>query len=209
MEALGAAPHPVGRAAGLIARLSEPMMAHAFLQIARRDYLAELGELTALLSPELEQRLVRASRFPEPMDPPGVQPADLGEVAGLGLRGSGWDQLSGERPTPDSVYVTAQRRDHILDGDGPKSGGHRYGTGKPDKTEFPPGWSDAHIIESIIGVARSPDPNDDPKLQKNNRWRVRGVRDGVTIEVIVDKASGHVVTAYPIAGRDVHRNPPG
>lgn len=43
MEAMGAVQHPVGRAAGLIARLSEPMMAHAFLQTARRDYLAELG----------------------------------------------------------------------------------------------------------------------------------------------------------------------
>lgn len=47
----------------------------------------------------------------------------------------------------DSVSIPEDRARHILDGEG-RSGGHRYGTGTPGKTEFPAGWSDDDILEA-------------------------------------------------------------
>lgn len=211
VELLGLVPGPPGRVGALLGRAAVPILESGFAQIARDQYLLQLDELTRQLSPDLEARLVRAARFPTAADPPGVTVADVGEVAGLGLRGSGWDQLSGDRPTPDSVHLAGDRRSHILDGDPPpkKGGGHRYGTGRPDKSEFPgsPLWSDEHIIESILSVARDPDVRLEHKFQGNGNWRAQGVRDGVLIDVVIDP-SGYVVTGYPVSGPGVHRNPP-
>ena len=59
---------------------------------------------------------------------------------------------------------------HILDGDGDfGGGGHRYGTGKPGKSEFPQNWDDNRIIESIIDVAK------DPKSSVTQSWGGRVV----------------------------------
>ena len=41
-----------------------------------------------------------------------------------------------DRPPLDSLHVTPERAGHILDGDR-WGGGHRHGTGRPGKTEFP------------------------------------------------------------------------
>lgn len=209
VELLGLAPGPPGRVGALLGRAAGPILESGFAEIARSRYLERLDELTRQLSAELEGRLDRAARFPEPTDTPGLTVADVGEVAGLGLRGSGWDQLSGDRPTADSIHLVDERRTHILDGDGPgrRGGGHRFGTGEPDKSEFPAGWSDEQIVASVQSVARDPDPQLDTTFQRNGNWKVQGFRDGVLIDVVVDP-HGYLVTAYPVSGPGVHRNPP-
>jgi len=48
--------------------------------------------------------------------------------------------------------TTPERRRHILDGDR-TGGGHRAGTGRPGRSEFPTDWSDKKIIHEISDVA--------------------------------------------------------
>ena len=74
-----------------------------------------------------------------------------------------------DRPSLDSLHVPPERAGHILDGDR-WGGGHRHGTGRPGKTEFPAGWDDEKIIGHVLDVARAPD--DAPVFQANRRWRV-------------------------------------
>jgi hypothetical protein len=100
-----------------------------------------------------------------------------------------------ERPPPDSVRLLPERMAHILDGD-PWGGGHRHGTGRPEKTEFPSGWDDEKIIRHILDVGRHPDGS--PVFQANRRWRVHGQRDDVGITVIV-KPDGRIWSAWPDA----------
>jgi hypothetical protein len=211
VELLGLVPGPPGRVGAILGRAAGPILQSEFVRIARSQYLEQLDELTRQLSPDLEGRLDRAVRFPEPTDTPGLTVADVGEVAGLGLRGSGWDQIAGGRPSADNIHLEVDRRKHILDGEepaseGPPKGGHRFGTGNPDKTEFPEIWSDDRVTTNVLSVARDPDLNEEWELQKNGKWRVRGVRDDVLIEAIVRK-DGWVVTGYPISGPGVYRNP--
>jgi len=93
---------------------------------------------------------------------------------------------------------------HILDGD-QWGGGHRPGTGRPEKTEFPASWDDSQIVDHSTDVARSPDVP--PVLQPNHRWRVFGERDGVGITVIV-LPDGRIWAAWPEEGSPgVIRNP--
>ena len=71
---------------------------------------------------------------------------------------SGWASIDAEeRPALDALVVTPERAKHILDGDSHGGGGHRHGTGKPGKTEFPASWDDKKITDSSVDVARRPD----------------------------------------------------
>ncbi|MGU3536734.1 EndoU domain-containing protein [Methylobacterium sp. A54F] len=90
--------------------------------------------------------------------------------------------------------VSRARRIHILDGDA-NGGGHRAGTGRTGKTEFPAHWDDDRIIREIESIAN--DPALSPHLQANGRNRFTGTRDGVEIEVIVDRDDTSIVTGYP------------
>lgn len=90
---------------------------------------------------------------------------------------------------------------HILDGD-KTGGGHRPGTGKPNKSEFPTGWSDDRIKGEISDVATDPASTRLPG--RRGREVVRGTRGGIDIEVIVEP-NGRIVTGYPT---NVPRNPP-
>jgi hypothetical protein len=120
---------------------------------------------------------------------------------------SGWDSAE-DRPPAEDIQVSPERRTHILDGepgdDG--GGGHRHGTGKPGKTEFPASWDDDKIMDNVLDVARRPDST--PVLQQfNNRWFCSGSREGVEVSVIVLR-SGEVWTAWPEeGGPGVVRNP--
>jgi hypothetical protein len=109
-----------------------------------------------------------------------------------------------DRPPLDSVHVAPERAKHILDGDR-WGGGHRHGTGRPEKTEFPSSWDDEKTIGNILGVARSPD--DPPVFQANRRWRAHGHRDEVGITVII-QPDGRIWSAWPDAGSPgVVKNP--
>lgn len=103
------------------------------------------------------------------------------------------------------IRPTADRRTHILDGD-ERGGGHRHGTGVPDKTEFPADWEDDQIIDAILAVARKPDR--EPEHQNwNDRWKVSGQYKGVEIVAIVE-SDGAIWTAWPREGSaGVVKNP--
>lgn len=121
---------------------------------------------------------------------------------------SAWDSVDAEkRPPLDEIRVSAERKTHILDGDDQGGGGHRPGTGIPDKTEFPPDWDDKKIIAAALDVARRPDH---PPVHQsfNGRWLCQGTRDDVLIFVVVLR-SGEVWTAWPDENSPgVVRNPP-
>lgn len=92
---------------------------------------------------------------------------------------------------------------HVLDGDA-NGGGHRPGTGKPGKSEFPSDWSDEKIKGEISDVAT--DPNSTRTPGRGGRTIVQGTRDGVDITVVVEPGSkgGRIVTGFPT---NVPRNP--
>lgn len=134
-------------------------------------------------------------------------PAHADRGADIG-QSSAWDDAPTAdhygHPAPDSLGLPPERAAHILDGDR-WGGGHRHGTGRPGKTEFPVGWDDERIIGQIVDVARFPDAG--PVLQANHRWRVRGERDGVAITVVVHP-DGKIWAAWPEEGSPgVIRNP--
>ena len=97
------------------------------------------------------------------------------------------------------------RRVHILDGDGPdRGGGHRSGTGKPGKTEFPASWSDDDIIERVMQTAMRPQT---VVQEGNNTFKAIATHEGVVVHVIINR-KGNVITAYPPPGSPgVVRNP--
>lgn len=122
--------------------------------------------------------------------------------------GTEWDNAEGDSeqlPNPDTIYTSPERQDHILDGDpdDPESGGHKHGTGRPGKTEFPEDWDDDDIIDNVEDVARNPDSP--PRQLPDGKWEVRGERDGVNIRVIVDE-NGSVRTGHPTSGDGVVKN---
>jgi hypothetical protein len=119
---------------------------------------------------------------------------------------SGWNAVDAEnRPPLDAIRITPERRTHILDGDA-YGGGHRHGTGRPGKTEFPATWDDETIIDKIHDAVQHPDSP--PVYQDwNERWLCVGTRDSVEVSVIV-LCSGEVWTAWPEpGGPGVVRNP--
>jgi hypothetical protein len=120
---------------------------------------------------------------------------------------SGWDTINADdRPPHDAFRVGSDRTTHILDGDPGGGGGHRSGTGKPGKTEFPASWDDKKVMGYVLDVARRPDS---PPVHQhwNDRWVCTGTRDRVEVSVVVLR-SGEVWTAWPEeGGPGVVRNP--
>jgi len=102
--------------------------------------------------------------------------------------------------------ASASRRSHILDGEvrpnGSFGGGHRPGTGFPNKSEFPAGCPDDKIMHSISDIAT------DPSLiwragNKPGDFFVNGTRGGIDIEVLI--RNNQIWTGYPT---NVIRNAP-
>ena len=89
--------------------------------------------------------------------------------------------------------VSPDRRSHILDGDN-TGGGHRAGTGKAGKSEFPSSWPDDKIIKNLESVANDASSSRTPG--RNGRTIIRGNRDGIDLEVIVGR-NHEIVTGYP------------
>lgn len=108
----------------------------------------------------------------------------------------GQDGADGEKPS----LLDPKGEQHVLDGD-KTGGGHRSGTGRPGKSEFPSGWSDERIKGEISDIATDPASSRSPG--RGGREVVRGTRGGVDIEVIIEP-NGRIVTGYPT---NVPRNP--
>jgi Bacterial EndoU nuclease len=110
------------------------------------------------------------------------------------------------KPPAEGIHVPPDRSPHILAGDGPGTpgGGHRHGSGRPGKTEFPGGWEDEDILSAVEEVARQPDS---VERQPNGRWRVTGQRDDVSVTAVV-LPDGRIWTAWPEpGGPGVTKNP--
>lgn len=90
------------------------------------------------------------------------------------------------------VDLTNGRSDHILNN-------HRFGAGKPNKTEFPSNWDDQRIIHNISDVAI--DTNAVRGIDSRGTPYAEGVRDGVKIRVIFfpddNVRAGQISSAYP------------
>ena len=97
--------------------------------------------------------------------------------------------------------VSPERRVHILDGDA-RGGGHRPGTGIPHKSEFPRGWSDDRIIETIEDVAN--DPASARRVGADGRTVVTGQRQGLEVRVVIERDGRSIITGYP---KNTPRNP--
>lgn len=111
---------------------------------------------------------------------------------------------SKERKNKDGdVIIDEERAEHILSGD-KTGGGHRAGTGKPGKTEFPESWSDDKILDGVADVAQN--GNVKGPAHRPGEFIKSGTVDGVDIDVVV-KGDGGVRTAFPTGGSDVIRNP--
>jgi len=111
-----------------------------------------------------------------------------------------------DRPAEDDIRLPGDRERHILDGDGPgkPGGGHRHGTNKPGKTEFPEHWTDEAIPQIVEDVTRKPDS---AERQRTGSWLVTGERDGVRVTSVV-LADGTIWTAWPEpGGAGVRQNP--
>jgi len=118
---------------------------------------------------------------------------------------SGWDAIDAEkRPALDSLRVTEDREKHILDGDD-YGGGHRSGTGKPGKSEFPASWSDEKILSSLLDVASRPDQPPEHQVRKD-RWLAQGTREDVVVVALV-AGDGQLWSGWPESGPGVVRNP--
>jgi hypothetical protein len=135
----------------------------------------------------------------------GVARVDSGDTR---TERSGWAAIDAEnRPDLGAFHVTPERLTHILDGDS-TGGGHRHGTGKPGKTEFPAGWDDGKVADVLVDVARRPDQP--PGHQEwNGRWVTRGTRDDVEVVVVV-APDGRIWSGWPLpGGAGVVKNPEG
>jgi hypothetical protein len=175
-------------------------LAVAYLNDYRDAYLFALDRLVERLRPDDERRLRRVAALSPPV---GSGLAGPGQVAGLPLTGTAWDTAAGPHPTPDAIHLSPQQATHILTGDR-SGGGHAPGTGLPGKTEFPRGWTGAAITAAALSVAR--DPQTLQRSRVPDRWEATGVRDGVRIRVVV-RDDGFIVTAIPLDGQGVVRNP--
>ena len=99
------------------------------------------------------------------------------------------------------VTVSDQRREHILQGDG-SGGGHKFGTGKPCKSEFPKEWNSDEIIATVEQIASN--DNLPWRKQRNGYYTAEEMVDGVKVRVVLNGRRDDVVTAYPV---DLERNP--
>lgn len=128
-----------------------------------------------------------------------VDQASAEDAASNGLDIAGEGTNSGDKPN----LLDDKGETHVLDGDA-TGGGHRPGTGKPGKSEFPSNWSDDKIKGEISDVAT--DPNSTRTPGRGGRTVVQGTRDGIDITVVVEPGSkgGRIVTGFPT---NAPRNP--
>jgi filamentous hemagglutinin len=102
----------------------------------------------------------------------------------------------------DLNLASVSRTQHILEGDGPGSGGHLW-PGAAGKTPFPESWSGTRIMNSISDIATDPTAWQNAVTQ-GSRTILTGTQDAVDIRVVVDTQTGEIVTGYPT---NLPRNP--
>jgi hypothetical protein len=190
-----------------ILEVGKAALATKLLDGYRYFYLEDVDRLVAELRCIDLAHLHGLAARPPPQPAVEVGLQDVGEVLGLGLTGSAWDDVDGPEdihvPGPDEVHLTEDRRAYILDGDG-RGGGHGAGRGAAGKSEFPAVWSDDRALTAVMAAARAPD-----RIEFNTEsgnWNIEKRVDGLLIKVAVDRY-GTIVTAYPLEGPGIVHNP--
>lgn len=99
------------------------------------------------------------------------------------------------------VRLSPERQTHILYGDA-KGGGHKYGVGKPCKSEFPQDWDDAEIIDTVKQIAAN--DNLDWRREDNGYFVTETFEGKTRVRVVLGPQKVNIITAYPT---NVKRNP--
>ncbi len=97
--------------------------------------------------------------------------------------------------------LSERAKTHILYGDH-SGGGHRFGTGKACKSEFPKDWNDERIVSVVQNIAAN--DNIAWKRQDNGYLVSQYLEDGIAVRVVMSNDKTKVITAYPV---NVKRNP--
>ena len=103
--------------------------------------------------------------------------------------------------------ASPKRANHILHGDA-TGGGHLF-PGKPGKTVFPESWSGEKIMHETADIVT--DPGIQWEVNRTvrgvERFKARGIRDGVEVEVIVEPKGEGIISSWPVSGIGVIKNP--
>ena len=166
-----------------------------------------LGQLPGFTPERIEQWLetypAEVLGLPNHTGSPAVEDLTGNIISTPILDAAGPNVVTMENPhSIDNISIPEDRARHILDGEG-RSGGHRYGTGIPGKTEFPASWSDDDILEAIRQVAGT--GTVDRPAHRDGDLVIDGEVNGVSIKVVV-QPNGEVRTGYPVSGPGVRRN---
>ena len=97
--------------------------------------------------------------------------------------------------TTSAIEIPADRAQHILYGDH-KGGGHKYGVGKPCKSEFPEHWGDEKILETTARIAANDNLN--WEQQNNGYYVTEQMTEGTKTRVVLGRDKKTVITAYPV-----------
>ncbi|MEM7680253.1 MAG: EndoU domain-containing protein [Pseudomonadota bacterium] len=102
--------------------------------------------------------------------------------------------------TPRDIILSEDRIQHILFGDA-TGGGHKFGTGKPCKSEFPQDWDTNKILDTTKRIAANDNLN--WRQQDNGYFVVESMEGTLNVRVVLGPQKQRVITAYPI---NVERN---
>ncbi|RQR67694.1 filamentous hemagglutinin N-terminal domain-containing protein [Burkholderia sp. Bp9126] len=146
--------------------------------------------------------LVNSGRAAAPVT--GNTPANALLSSGNNGPGSGNTNGQSATNTGNNSLLDPKAENHVLYGDGPTSGGHLSGVGKPGKSEFPAAWTPQDITNAISDIATDPSTAWSKPAPGNGYVTGTGTINGVDIKVVVDPAKGRIVTGYPT---NLPRNP--
>ncbi|WP_326543442.1 hemagglutinin repeat-containing protein [Pseudorhodoferax sp.] len=139
---------------------------------------------------------------------PAAQGAESNPVGNIGATTGGVPKspINGRMAADDYVNILSPAdRQHILFGDSPGSGGHMY-PGQPGKATYPQNWTEGKILHNVGDVVTSPTTQwyaqtgtggTTTKAGDPARWVAWETRDGVTMRVVFEPATGRTVTAFP------------
>ena len=96
--------------------------------------------------------------------------------------------------TTSKIEISSDRARHILYGDH-KGGGHRYGAGKPCKSEFPESWNDEKILQTTARIAANDNLN--WQKQRNGYHVTQKMIEGINVKVVLSRDQKTIITAYP------------
>ncbi|AZG14885.1 EndoU domain-containing protein [Cupriavidus pauculus] len=137
------------------------------------------------------------------MTPPIAAPGAPGNAM-LSNENGGENAENKATNSGDSSLLDPKAEKHVLYGDGPNSGGHLAGVGKPGKSEFLTSWGPQEVTNAILDIATNPQTRWSASDPRNGYVTGSGTVNGVEIKVVIDPNKGRIVTGYPT---NLPRNP--